>query len=143
MSYDFTSQKDDQPCLFPWPVKGTKLGQDGKEHPFDFIALFEKMSTDDWARWQQETRQIVKNVTEANGFTTPAEQLPGSRDVALVRKVMLGWKMFSGDGKEIEFNEGNLERLLKDHPVPQIAAQAYTEMMGKGQSKALPNTRRG
>lgn len=129
-------------ALRPWPIKGTKLDEKGQEQPFDFLAKFHKMSTEEWSKWNQETSIVLKNVREATSMLSP-DAAPGSRDVALVKRVLQGWQMVDGDGNEIPFNDDNLEALLEDHPVPQIVAMAYIEFMGKGSSKPCAPGRRG
>lgn len=61
--------------------------------------------------WQQRQKMAKRRGKEDDLDLDEAEEI--SVDTAFIR--MMGWKGIGEEGKEVEFNESNAKRILKEH----------------------------
>ena len=61
-----------------------------------------------------ELQKINKLISDGKEIDTPAKQ--DTRNINLTKAIVVGWFDVEDDGKEIEFNDENVDSLLRDEP---------------------------
>lgn len=121
----------DQPEFFPWPVQ-LKIPHNGSHKQFKLTINFNTIDGD-------EMREIFKDLAgkppaDGDAPIEPVEQDDENPDKVLCRRLIHGWgaDVVGADGKPVEYNEGQREKLLRIYGAPAAIVRAWYEAVLPG-----------
>lgn len=106
---------DDVGDTYWYPVSVELTDKEGKKQRFKFDAEFVRLPQDE--------------ITEL--FRKREEDEVALKDIEVLERVFRGWRGIGmADGRPLDVNEDNRDKLLNLHPVPSSITSAYLKSLG-------------